>query len=138
MTNDKLQKIFGALVPTFFTTEGGVSLSEVNRRQAESKQKNDDFWARTSEAVAGVFRKIVSFVGAGSSTPQTVDSPTISVKEIGGYAGVAERNATTSMLMHGVKLWKKLHEQLRNYKKSTEKLFLLLHHDSCTRMHSTT
>lgn len=113
MTNSKLQAIFGASVSTFFTTEGGVSLSEVARRQAEAKQENDTFKARVDESVSGVFRKVVSFVGAGTSSPQTVDSPTISVKEIGGYVGVAERNAVTAVLMHGVKLWKRLHEQLQ-------------------------
>lgn len=113
MTTTKLQQIFGAQVPTFFTTEGGVSISAVARKQAESKQLNEDFKARISEAVPGVFRKVVSFVGAGTSTPQTVDSPTISSKEIGGYAAAAERDALTSVMMHGVKLWKRLHEQLQ-------------------------
>lgn len=113
MTNGNLVKIFGAQVPTFFTTTGGVSLSEVNRRQAEAKQLNDDFKARISEAVPGIFRKVVSFVGPGSSTPQTVDSPTISSKEIEGYAAAAERDALTAVMMHGVKLFKSLQEQLQ-------------------------
>lgn len=113
MTTTKLQMIFGAQVPMFFTTTGGVSISAVARHQAESKQLNEDYKARISEAVPGVFRKVVSFVGAGSSSPQTVDSPTISVKEIGGYGAAAERDAVTAGLMHGVKLFKSLQEQLQ-------------------------
>ncbi len=110
--NSKLVTIFGALVPTFFTTKGGVSISEVARLQAEAKQQNDTFWARLTDATRGVFRKVVSFVGAGSSVPQTVAGPTISVGEIGGYGEVAARNASTAVFMHGVKLFKSLQERL--------------------------
>jgi hypothetical protein len=114
MTTEKLATIFGALVPTFFTTTGGVSLSEVARRQAEHKQLNDVFWGRVTESVGGVFRKIVSFVGAGATgTPQTVDSPTISPEELSSCFQVGERNAETAVLMHGVKLWKNLEAQLQ-------------------------
>jgi len=114
MTNSKLQTIFGAAVPTFFTTEGGVSLSEVARRQAEHKQLNDVFWGRVTESVGGVFRKIVSFVGAGvTGAPQTVESPTISPEELKGCFQVGERNAETAVLMHGVKLWKSLEARLQ-------------------------
>lgn len=114
MTTTKLELIFGATVPTFFTTKGGVSISEVARRQAEHKQSNDVFWGRVTESVGGVFRKIVSFVGAGASgTPQTVESPTISPEELKGCFQVGGRNAETAVLMHGVKLWKNLHDRLQ-------------------------
>lgn len=111
----KLEMILGAVVPTFFTTEGGVSLSEVARRQAEHKQLNDVFWSRVTESVGGVFRKIVSFVGAGTTgTPQRVDSPTISSEELKGCFQVGERNAETAVLMHAVKLWKSLEARLQD------------------------
>ena len=115
MNTTKLETIFGATVPTFFTTEGGVSLSEVARRQAEHKQLNDVFWGRVTESVGGVFQKIVSFVGAGTTgTPQTIESPTISPEELKGCFHVGERNAETAVLMHGVKLWKSLEARLQD------------------------
>lgn len=115
MTTTKLETIFGAAVPTFFTTKGGVSLSEVARRQAEHKQLNDVFWGRVTESVGGVFRKIVSFVGAGTTgTPQAVESPTISPEELKGCFQVGERNAETAVLMHAVKFWKSLEATLQS------------------------
>jgi hypothetical protein len=115
MTSTKLEMIFGAAVPTFFITEDGVSLSEVARRQAEHKQLNDVFWGRVTESVGGVFRKIVSFVGAGASgTPQTVESPTISPEELKGCFQAGERNAQTAVLMHAVKFWKSLEAKLQD------------------------
>ncbi len=106
--------IFGTQVPTFFTNNGGVSISEVARRQAEAKQQNDEFWGRITDAVAGVFRKVLSFVGAGNSTPQTIDGPKVTPEDLKGYAGVAERNAVTAVLMHGVKLYKRLQQELES------------------------
>ena len=109
-----LTKIFGAIIGTFFVTDGGVTLSEVNRIQAEHKQANDGFWTKVSEAVSGVFRQVVSFVGSGSaSIPRELDVTKITVEEIGGYTAVAERNAKISVLMHSVKLWKRLQEELQ-------------------------
>lgn len=108
-----LTKIFGVIVPTFFSTQNGVSISEVSRRQAEAKQQNDSFWSRMEDACAGVFKKTLKFVGAGHSVPQTVDAVAISTAEIGGYIGVAERNAETAVLMHGVKLYKRLQQELQ-------------------------
>lgn len=108
-----LTKIFGNLVPMFFVSEGGVSISEVARIQAEHKQQNDGFWSKVADAVSGVFYKAISFVGAGDSTPRDIPGATITADEIGLYAGVAERNAETAVLMHAVKLYKRLMEQLQ-------------------------
>jgi hypothetical protein len=111
----KLTKIFGSVVATFFVAEGGVSLSEVARIQAESKQLNDGFWTKIQNAVNGVFQRVVQVIGGGSSgDPREIDTVKITVGEIGDYAGVAERNAHTAVLMHAVKLWKSLQAKLQN------------------------
>jgi hypothetical protein len=110
-----LTKVFGPQVAMFFTTETkGVSISEVSRRQAEAKQHNDEFWGKIQDAVAGFFQKVLSFVGAGTSMPQTLDVVTVSQNDLAAYNGVAERNANTAILMHGVKLFKRLQEQLQS------------------------
>ncbi|MDP3899554.1 MAG: hypothetical protein Q8Q23_00545 [bacterium] len=110
---EKLIKIFGSIVETFFVTQNGASLSEVNRVQAENKQQNDSFWSLMSDAVGGVFTKEVSFVGAGDSTPRDLAGAVISTDQIGEYAGVAWRNAQTAILMHALKLWKRLQAELQ-------------------------
>ncbi len=111
-----LTKIFGIIVATFFTTDGGVSLSEVNRVQAEHKQQNDSFWTKVQNAVSGYYRQVVTFVGSGmgSGARHEVEAPLITTQEIGGYAGVAKRNAEVSVLMSGLKLWKRLHGELQH------------------------
>lgn len=109
----KLEMIFGSVVAMFFTTSGGISLSEVSRQQAEAKQQNDSFWADVADAIGGVFRKEILFIGAGDSTPRVLDTPVISPDQILGYTGVAERSAYVSSLMHALKLHKRLQEQLQ-------------------------
>lgn len=111
---ETLVKIFGVVVPTFFTSTGGVSLSEINRIQAEHKQKNDEFWSCVNEACEGIFRKELLYVGAGDSTARTLNTTTITPDGFSDYVGVAERNAQTSSLMHAVKLHKRLQEELKN------------------------
>ena len=108
-----LQSVFGAVVPTFFVTEGGVTLSEVSRIQAEHKQQNDGFWTKAHEAVAGVFRQVVTVVGAGGGS-QEIESAIITADEIYAYRGVAERNAQTAVLMHAVKLSQRLRKELED------------------------
>ena len=110
---ETLTKIFGAIVGTFFTTQGGVSISEIGRIQAENKQQNDQFWGRITDAIGGVFRKTISFLGAGDSTPRRFDGAVITADQIKEFSGVAERNAQTSSLMHAVKLWKRRQAQLQ-------------------------
>ncbi len=109
-----LQQIFGAIISIFFTTNGGVSLSEINRIQAEHKQKNDEFNAKVSDATAGIFQKEISFVGAGDSAPRTVTAPTIEVADLERYFEVGLRNAQTAVLMHGLKLHKRLQCELED------------------------
>lgn len=108
-----LEQIFGIIVSTFFTTTGGVSLSEVSRIQAENKQQNDKFWSAVSDAVSGVFREVIAFLGAEDSTPRTFPGATISPEAIRQYSGVAERNAQTAGLMHALKLHKRLQDELK-------------------------
>jgi hypothetical protein len=109
---EKLIKVFGFVIPTFFVTEGGVSLSEVSRIQAEHKQANDGFWTKVLEATEGVHRQVVTVVEGSGKASEEIDSPLITVGEINMYRDVATRNATTSVLMHGVKLWQKLQKEL--------------------------
>lgn len=108
---EKLEKIFGTVIPTFFVAKGGVSLSEVSRIQAEHKQQNDGFWTKVHEAVAGVFRQVITVVGAGGGS-QEIESAVITADEINDYRGVAGRNARTAVLMHAVKLWHRLYKEL--------------------------
>ena len=110
---EKLQKVFGAVIPTFFVSGGGVSLSEVSRIQAENKQQNDGFWTKVHEAVAGMFRPVVTVVGAGGGS-QEIESAIITTDEIHGYQGAAERNTRLAVLMHAVKLWHRLHKELED------------------------
>ena len=107
-----LTKIFGATVPTFFTNDGGVSLSEISRIQAENKQQNDKFWSEVSDAVSGVFQKVVTFLG-GANVSQRIAGATVTTDRIREYRGVAERNAQTATLMHGLKVHKRLQEELK-------------------------
>jgi hypothetical protein len=109
----KLEQIFGALVPTFFTESGGVSLSEIARRQAEAKQKNDTFTTLVAEATAGVFFKRVSFVGAAGSPAEQVGGSVLEPQQLSAYSDVASRNAQTALLMHGLKLWRSLQDRLK-------------------------
>lgn len=108
-----LVKIFGVIVSTFFTNTGGVSLSEVNRNQAESKQQNDEFWSKISEATDNIFQKEMLFVGAGDGTVRTLAGATIAPSELDAYADVASRNALTANLMHALKLHKRLQDELK-------------------------
>lgn len=112
--------IFGSIVSIFFTTEGGASISEVSRVQAENKQKNDSFWSLVKDATASVFKRSFTFVGAGPSGTQAVPGITITPESLLGYSDVANRSAHTTTLMHGLKLWKKLQSTL-------EKMDLRLH-----------
>lgn len=109
---EKLTKVFGSVVPTFFVAEGGVSISEVSRIQAEHKQANDVFWTKVQEATAGMFRQVVTFVSTAGGTPHELESAVTTAEELNGYRGVGERNATTAVLMHAVKLWQRLHGEL--------------------------
>jgi hypothetical protein len=109
---EKLTRVFGVIVPTFFTIRGGVSISEVARIQAEHKQQNDMFWSDITNAVRGVFRRTMAFVGVGNSTPVTLPVPKVTSEQIGGYRAVANRNAEVSSLMHAVKLYKRLQTEL--------------------------
>lgn len=111
-----LTKIFGSIVATFFTTDkaSGISISEISRLQAENKQQNDKFWSEVSDGVDGVFHKEISFVGAGDSSPRSLSGATLTLDQIKGYRGVADRNAQTANLMHALKLFKKLQEELGN------------------------
>ncbi|HEY4528247.1 MAG TPA: hypothetical protein VJJ48_00265 [Candidatus Paceibacterota bacterium] len=110
---EKLIQIFGVIIPTFFTTDGGVSLSEINRIQAENKQQNDKFWSKITDAVSGVYRKVVTFLGSGESS-RTISVSLVTTDEIREYRGVAERNAETASLMHALKLHKRLQEELQH------------------------
>ena len=109
---EKLGRIFGSVVPTFFVSTGGVSLSEVSRIQAEHKQQNDGFWTKVQEATAGVFRQVVIVVGPAGSASHEIESAVITADEVNAYSGVANRNAETAVLMHAVKLWKRLQGEL--------------------------
>lgn len=111
-----LTTIFGAIVPMFFTTDkaSGVSLSEISRMTAENKQKNDKFLSEISDGVDGIFHKEILFVGAGDSTPRALEGTTLTVDQIKGYAGVADRNAQTANLMHALKLHKKLQGEMES------------------------
>ena len=108
---ETLKKIFGIVVPTFFVTDGGVSLSEIARIQAENKQQNDKFWSEISDAVSGVFQKVVTFLGGGESS-RKIAGATVTVDQIREYRGVAERNAQTATLMHGLKVHQRLQGEL--------------------------
>lgn len=109
---EKTTKVFGVIVPTFFTAEGGVTLSEIARIQAENKQQNDKFWSAVSDAVSGVFRKVVTFL-AGGEASRTIPGATVTMDQIREYRGVAERNAQTASLMHALKLHKRLQDELQ-------------------------
>ncbi|MEK7227326.1 MAG: hypothetical protein AAB641_00310 [Patescibacteria group bacterium] len=110
---EKTMQIFGVIVPTFFATEGGVTLSEISRIQAENKQQNDKFWSAVSDAVSGVFRKVVTFLGSGEAS-RTIPGVTVTTDQIREYRGVADRNAQTSSLMHALKLHKRLSDELQH------------------------
>ena len=111
---EKLTRIFGVIISTFFTAEGnGVTLAEVSRVQAEAKQQNDGFWARIGEAASGIYHRVISYVGAGASAPQTLEAVKFEVEDFADYAGVADRGARVSSLMHAVKLFKRLESDLR-------------------------
>ncbi len=109
-----LERIFGPSVPTFFVAEGGVSPSQVARIQAENKQRNDEFSAKVTNATAGIHKKAYTFIGPGGSLPQIVEPETITVETLREYAGVAERNAQTATLMHGLKMYNRLRDELEN------------------------
>lgn len=109
---EKTTQVFGVIVPTFFTTNGGVTLSEISRIQAENKQQNDKFWSTVSDAVGGVFRKVVTFLGGGEAS-RTIPGATVTTDEIREYRDVAKRNSTTSSLMHALKLHKRLSDELQ-------------------------
>lgn len=108
-----LVKIFGPSVSIFFTTSGGMSLSAVARQQAENKNANDAFNSLVADATAGVYKKVVSFVGSGASESKTLQTVTISPDDLRECFKVGNRNAETAVLMHGVKLWKKYEAQLQ-------------------------
>ncbi len=110
----KLTTIFGNIVPMFFSNNSGVSISEVNRRQAEAKQQNDEFWGTIQDAVSGFFQKVVTFVGGGQNDPRELGVITITTEDIAAYTGVAERNSHTAVLMHGLKLYKSLMQRLQS------------------------
>lgn len=108
-----LQQIFGVVVPTFFVDgNSGVSLSEIARIQAENREQNDKFWGPMTDATAGVFRKVVTFLGSGEVS-RPITGVTVTAEEIRQYRGVAERNAQTAILMHALKLHKRLQEELK-------------------------
>ncbi len=108
---ESLTKIFGALVTTFLAP-AGTSVSQVGRIQAENKQKNDGFWSLIDDAIAGVFVKAVSFLGGGDSSPRALRGTTVTPEELRGVDAVAERNAETATLMHGLKLHQRLRDAL--------------------------
>lgn len=83
---EKLTRIFGSIVPTFFATANGVTLSEVARIQAENKQQNDKFWSDVSDAVTGIFQKVITYLGSGEAS-RTIKASTITVDKIGEYIG---------------------------------------------------
>src|SRR5437868_5744975 len=110
---EKVTQIFGVIVPTFFTTTGGVSISEIARIQAEHKQQNDKFWGEVSDAVSGVYREEVAYLG-GSYGSQKLNVYKTTRENLMQYQGVAERNAQISNLMHAVKLYKRLQGELEH------------------------
>lgn len=107
--------IFGAVVPTFFTTDidTGVSISEVSRRQAEYKQQNDAFYTLITEGTTGIFNKVIKFVGASSSPAEVVSGRKLRPETFKECTSVGNRNAETALLMHGVKLYKNLEAWLQ-------------------------
>ena len=109
---ETLKQIFGVIVPTFFLTDGGVSLSEIARIQAENKQQNDKFWSEIFDAVGGVFQKVVTFLGGGEAS-RKIAGATVTTDRIREYRGVADRNAQTATLMHGLKVHKRLETVLQ-------------------------
>ncbi len=109
---ETLTRIFGAKVAIFFTTSGGVSLSEVARIQAENKEQNDKFWAMVSDAHAGVFHKTLTFLGNGAPS-RPLHGSRITVEDIeSSYAAVATRNAQSAVLMSALKMHKSVQQQL--------------------------
>lgn len=110
---ETLQRIFGVIVPTFFTTGKGVSLSEINRIQAENKQQNDKFWGLITDATHSVYTKVLTFLGGGTAV-QRITGVKMSVNQIRDYKEVAERNAQTSSLMQALKLHKRLEAELQS------------------------
>lgn len=108
-----LTMIFGPIVGIFFTdAKNGISISEVSRITAEHKQQNDKFWSGISDGIEGVFTKVVRFIGAGDGRPQSLEGTRVTPDQIKGYAGVAVRNSETAVLMHAVKLHKRLQAEL--------------------------
>lgn len=109
-----LTKIFGqgSLVEIFLTSNGGASISEIARKQAESKQKNDEFWSAVSDAKAGVHTKVISFVGAGDSTPRKILGAVLTPEKIREVGEVGERDAKTAVFMHGLKIFKDVQKRL--------------------------
>lgn len=111
---ETVTRIFGTIVPLFFTTTDGVSLSEISRIQSENKQHNDKFWSMISDAVASVFRKVLTFLGSTEAS-RSISGSTVTADEIRReYSGVAARNAETSVLMHGLKLHQRLQAMLEH------------------------
>ncbi|MBI2644790.1 hypothetical protein HYW94_01260 [Candidatus Uhrbacteria bacterium] len=109
---EKLTKIFGSIVGTFLTSDGGESISAIGRLQAEMKQQNDEFWSAVADAKAGIHKEVVSFVGAGDSTPREFAGATITSEKIREIDGVAQRNAQTATLMYGLKVYQDMRKRL--------------------------
>jgi hypothetical protein len=109
---ENITKIFGAIVPTFFTaSKDGVSLSEVSRIQAEHKQENDKFNGMMSDATIGIFNRKISVLSAGRAA-ETIDGLKVTADDIKGYRGVADRNAQIAGLMFAVKTHRRLQAEL--------------------------
>lgn len=111
---EKLTKIFGSLVGTFLTSDGGASVSQIGRLQAEAKQENDSFWATVADAKAGVHTKVISFVGAGDSTPRKILGAVLTPEKIREVGEVGQRDAKTAVFMHGLKIFKDVQKRLEN------------------------
>lgn len=107
-----LIKAAGAIVDVFFTKGDGVSISEVGRQQAESKQANDSFWAHVEGATNAIFTQELSFVGSGGGASERLTPERLTVGEIRKYSGVADRSAQISTLMMALKLHKTLRARL--------------------------
>ena len=109
-----LTKVFGPQVAMFFTTtNNGVSISEIGRRQAEYKQLSDEFAAKLADGTNGVYRKKLSYIGAGNGTPLEVQVVRLTAEDLDGYKAAAKRDAETAVLMSGLKLWKTLQAELQ-------------------------
>ncbi len=108
---ENITRIFGPVVTHFFAPKG-ISISEISRIQAENKQQNDKFWAMIADAVAGVYRKVIVFLGSGRSA-ERVTVAMLKPDQVDEYRNVAKRNAQISSLMHALKLYKSLQEKLQ-------------------------